>query len=117
MTLPRDRCTQPCPPEGEREGSLARLKAENAQLRQAVESHAAVDRAIGVLIALHRCSAVGGWEVLREVSQHTNTRLRDVADTIIGWTQGHPLPDIVRVALEDALRRGQPGAGALPGHE
>ncbi|MEU0041223.1 ANTAR domain-containing protein [Streptomyces sp. NPDC006333] len=104
MTLPRDRRTQPCPPQGERE-DVARLRTENAQLHQAVESHAAVDQAIGVLIALHQCSAADGWEILREVSQHTNTKLRDVAEVVTGWTQGHPLPDAVRVALEDALRR------------
>lgn len=116
MTLPRDRRSQPRVPEGEREESVARLKAENAQLHQALESHAVVDQAIGVLIALHQCSAAEGWEVLREASQRTNTKLREVADMVIGLTQGHALPEEVRDELEAALRRQKLEPGSSPGY-
>ncbi|MEU8951789.1 ANTAR domain-containing protein [Streptomyces sp. NPDC048489] len=115
--MPYDGHPLPCPTDGGLQESAARLRAENAQLRQAVESHAVVDQAIGVLIARRRCSAAEAWEVLREVSQHTNTKLRRVADLVVGSTQGCPLPDAVRVALEDAFRSRRPDAGASPGHE
>ncbi|MFI9569754.1 ANTAR domain-containing protein, partial [Streptomyces rishiriensis] len=65
--------------------TLARLEQENAQLRHAVDSHAVVDQAIGVLAALHRMAPAAGFEVLREVSQHTNIKLHTVAETLIAW--------------------------------
>ncbi|MDX3804191.1 ANTAR domain-containing protein, partial [Streptomyces sp. AK04-3B] len=45
---------------------LARLEAENAQLRHAVSSHATVDQAIGVLVAVHKIAPEAGFVVLRE---------------------------------------------------
>ncbi|WP_225886521.1 ANTAR domain-containing protein [Streptomyces canus] len=36
-------------------------------MRQAVNSHATVDQAIGVLTAIHRLAQAAGFEVLREV--------------------------------------------------
>ncbi|WP_184918012.1 ANTAR domain-containing protein [Streptomyces luteogriseus] len=61
-------------------GSLAApVKGQAPQLRQAVDSHAKVDQAIGVLVAVHRIEPAAGVEMLREVSQHTNVRLRPVA--------------------------------------
>ncbi|MGW4671525.1 ANTAR domain-containing protein [Streptomyces sp. NPDC004324] len=62
---------------------------ENSQLWQAVESHAVVDQAIGVLIAVYWCSATDAGEALHEVSQHTNTKLRNVADTVVDSMQGY----------------------------
>ncbi|MGW7254298.1 ANTAR domain-containing protein [Streptomyces sp. NPDC054834] len=68
---------------------IALLEQENAQLRHAVDSHAAVDQAIGVLTASHQLAPAVGVEVLREVSQHTNTKLQ----TVIAWALGQPLPE------------------------
>ncbi|MFE5136343.1 ANTAR domain-containing protein [Streptomyces fagopyri] len=116
MSLPRERRTQPCPPEGERAATVARLRAENARLHQALDSHAVVDQAIGVLIALHRLSAGSGWEILREVSRHSDITVREVADLVIGWPQGHPMPAPVRDELDDALRRRRRDSGATPEH-
>lgn len=103
MTAPRERTTTPRPPDEERAAKLGRLKAENAQLHQALESHAVIDQAIGILIALYQLSAEDGWAVLREVSQHTNTKLRQIADQVIGGTQGHPVPEPVGQELHEAL--------------
>ncbi|MFF5023686.1 ANTAR domain-containing protein [Streptomyces collinus] len=52
-------------------------------MRHAVGSHATVDQAIGVLTASHQLAPAVGSEVLREVSQHTNTKLQTVAETVI----------------------------------
>ncbi|MEU9439217.1 ANTAR domain-containing protein [Streptomyces sp. NPDC048252] len=60
-------------PDGTRNARVACPKQENAQLRQAVDSHATVDQAIGVLIAAHRIPPDAGFEVLRDSSQHTNS--------------------------------------------
>ncbi|WP_229914531.1 ANTAR domain-containing protein [Streptomyces capitiformicae] len=64
------------------------LQEENAQLQQAVHSHATVDQALGVLIAVHRLPPEEGWEVLRAVSQHLNIKLHLIADEVIGWALG-----------------------------
>jgi hypothetical protein len=92
--------------DGTRDGAAtARLEQENAQLRHAVDSHARVDQAIGVLIAIHRLAPAAGFEVLREVSQHTNVKLHTVAETVIAWAPGQPLPERVGRQLDAAVQR------------
>lgn len=76
------------------------LQREVDQLQEAVASHAVVDQAIGVLVALGRMTPDEGWTVLREVSQHTNIKLRQVAEMILLWGRGGPLPEVVRGELE-----------------
>ncbi|MFI0239159.1 ANTAR domain-containing protein [Streptomyces sp. NPDC016845] len=84
---------------------LTGLRAEVRQLRQAIASHIVVDQAIGVVIVLGRLTPDQGWDVLKEVSQHTNTKLRDIAGQVVGWANGRPLPDRTRGALDSALER------------
>ncbi|MFD3501925.1 ANTAR domain-containing protein [Streptomyces sp. NPDC058676] len=97
-----------------RDATVARLEQEIAQLRHAVDSHATVDQAIGVLVAAHRLPPTAGFEVLREVSQHTNIKLHSVAETLIAWALGQPLPEPVVLELDAAVHRrshrGQPRA-------
>ncbi|WUQ66962.1 ANTAR domain-containing protein [Streptomyces canus] len=38
---------------------------------------------MGVLVAARRLPLAAGFEVLREVSQHTNNKLHTVAETVI----------------------------------
>ncbi|MGW0874171.1 ANTAR domain-containing protein [Streptomyces sp. NPDC002740] len=92
-------------PNGTREAAVARLEQENAQLRHAVGSHATVDQALGVLAAIHRIPPAAGFEVLREVSQHTNIKLHAVAEMVIGWALGQPLPKSVGHELGEAVKR------------
>ena len=63
------------------------LQEEIQQLKEAVVSHAVVDQAIGMVVVLGRISPDQGWAVLKEVSQHTNIKLRNVAELILIW--GH----------------------------
>jgi hypothetical protein len=89
-----------------REDVVARLERENAQLRHAVASHATVDQAIGVLLTVHRLEPGAGFDVLREVSQHTNTKLHTVAEAVIEWAlREEPLPPPVDRELQAALER------------
>jgi hypothetical protein len=94
------------------------LQEEIAQLKEAVASHAVVDQAIGVVVALGRVTPDEGWAVLREVSQHTNIKLRSVAELILLWGRRGELPADIRAELEEVLdRRGPtqiPGAPPLP---
>jgi hypothetical protein len=97
-----------------RDDVVAQLEREIAQLRQAVDSHARVDQAIGVLVAVHRVAPAAGFEVLREVSQRTNIRLLMVAESVIGWALGEePLPPPVEQELEATLRRHPPAGDGL----
>ncbi|MET7915382.1 ANTAR domain-containing protein [Streptomyces avermitilis] len=89
----------------EAELSKTRLEDENLQLKQAVLSHATVDQAIGVIVALGGLAPGRSWDVLREVSQRTNIKLRHVAELIIDWAQTGDLPRDIREELESRLRQ------------
>ncbi|MFD7246740.1 ANTAR domain-containing protein [Streptomyces massasporeus] len=84
------------------------LQEEVQQLKEAVASHAVVDQAIGMVVALGRISPDQGWAVLKEVSQHTNIKLRNVAELILVWGRTGVMPEEIRAALEDALDRAGP---------
>lgn len=86
---------------------VAQLRAENEQLQRAVASHAVVDQAIGVLVMMARITPEDGFTVLREVSQHTNTKLSSIAEQIIKHAQGAGLPETVLSELQAALIRRQ----------
>lgn len=71
---------------------------------------ATVDQAIGVLVATRRLPPAAGFEVLREVSQHTNIKLHAVAEALIAWALGSPLPEPVGLELDAVVwRRSQRG--------
>jgi hypothetical protein len=81
------------------------LQEEIGQLKEAMASHAVVDQAIGMVVALGRVTPDQGWEVLKDVSQHTNIKLRNVADLILIWGRSGEMPPEIRAELEDALDR------------
>jgi AmiR/NasT family two-component response regulator len=87
---------------------LAELQEQVRQLKEAVVSHAVVDQAIGMVMVLGRVAPDQGWLVLREVSQHTNIKLRNVAELILVWGRTGAMPREIRAALEDALDRHGP---------
>ncbi len=92
---------------------ILQLEEEIQQLKEAVVSHAVVDQAIGMIVALGRVSPDQGWAVLKEVSQRTNIKLRSVADMILLWGRTGLLPTEVRTVLEEVLDR--LGPTRLPG--
>ncbi|MFI8192276.1 ANTAR domain-containing protein [Streptomyces sp. NPDC085946] len=92
------------PTDGESERIFA-LQEEIQQLKEAVVSHAVVDQAIGMVVALGRVAPDEGWAVLKEVSQHTNIKLRTVAELILLWGRSGVMPAEIRAELEDALDR------------
>ena len=84
---------------------ILQLEEEVQQLKDAVVSHAVVDQAIGMIVALGRVSPDQGWTVLKEVSQRTNIKLRSIADMILVWGRTGALPAEVRTVLEETLDR------------
>ncbi|MFB8774947.1 ANTAR domain-containing protein [Streptomyces broussonetiae] len=112
------------PEQGNRIGEVTALEEEIAQLRRAVVSHAVIDQAIGVVVAYGGVRPDIGWDVLREISQHTNTKLREVAEHLVQWPHCEWLPPGIRRCLDAALerRRSSPGRdgdleGKSPGQE
>ncbi|MFD5518815.1 ANTAR domain-containing protein [Streptomyces sp. NPDC127066] len=90
------------------------LEEENAQLQQAVGSHAVVDQALGVLIAVYRLPPEEGWRVLVKVSQHLNVKLHAIADEVIAWALGRPVSGTVMDRLDAQVHRrsrDRPGCG------
>ncbi|EGX56829.1 hypothetical protein SZN_25829 [Streptomyces zinciresistens K42] len=87
---------------------ILQLEEEVDQLKEAVVSHAVVDQAIGMIVALGRVGPDEGWAVLKDVSQHTNIKLRSVAELILRWGRDGRMPPEIRVELEEALERHGP---------
>ncbi|MEU2427651.1 ANTAR domain-containing protein [Streptomyces sp. NPDC007851] len=84
---------------------ILHLQEEVDQLKEAVASHAVVDQAIGMVVALGRVTPDAGWAVLKDISQHTNIKLRNVADLILVWGRSGDMPPEIRVELAEALER------------
>ncbi|MFF7206524.1 ANTAR domain-containing protein [Streptomyces sp. NPDC008141] len=83
---------------------VAALQEEVRQLHQALSSRAAIDQAMGIVMALGRLTADQAWDVLREVSQRTNIKMRQLAHEITSWAHTGELHLSIRVALEQAVR-------------
>jgi hypothetical protein len=61
------------------EWSDGELAEKLEQLRQVVDGRSLIDQAKGMLMANQRIGADEAFELLRQESQHTNVKLRDVA--------------------------------------
>lgn len=61
----------------------AREREQISGLEQAVASNRAIGMAMGILMASQRVSDREAFDLLREVSQRTNRKLRDVADEVV----------------------------------
>ncbi|MFF3645682.1 ANTAR domain-containing protein [Streptomyces sp. NPDC002564] len=73
-----------------------RLRTENEQLRQALAGRPVIDQARGMLMAMVPCTEARAWELLVDVSQHCNIKLRDVAAALVATTEDRPLPEGMR---------------------
>lgn len=85
--------------------ATAGLREEIGQLKTALASRAVIDQAIGVVVAYGGVGPDQGWEVLTDISQHTNVKLREVAAHLLLWPQSTSLPPEIRSALDAALER------------
>ena len=54
-----------------------------ANLEAALTTNRQIGAAIGILMHQHKITESQGFELLREISQHTNRKLRDVADELV----------------------------------
>jgi hypothetical protein len=64
----------------------------------------------GALAATYHCSPDEAWEILVRTSQHTNLKVRLIAQALLDATRGRELPGAVRAqvtAAVGAVRSGQ----------
>jgi hypothetical protein len=103
----------------ERADQVRALRDEVAHLRRAVDSHALVDQAIGVVVTIGELRPEEGWDVLKHISQHTNLKLREVARCLVQWPSCGTLPEGIRQALPAAVEhvRGRAAEPAGTGGE
>ena len=96
MTLARDTAL---------DAVILELRATNEQLSQALASRAVIDQARGMVMALAPCSSERAWDLLVDVSQHCNVKLRNVAAALVATTNDETLPEGIQRELRRALRR------------
>ncbi len=106
--LQGDSGSAPHKAESRRPGScedraITDLRAEVEQLRRAMNTRPVIDLARGVLMASFQLSPEEAWGVLVWVSQHTNTKLYQVAEGVLGSVDGHPLCEHMQQQLAAAV--------------
>jgi GAF domain-containing protein len=67
---------------------LTSVIARNEQLRASLESRAVIDQAMGVIMAVRRCTRDQALAILRTASQNQNVKLRDLAADIVAQASG-----------------------------
>lgn len=75
-------------PSGPADQPDPRLRAEVAQLQEAVQSQRAIGMAIGLLSARYECSTEQAWRTLLRISQDSNTKVRTVARVLVATHDG-----------------------------
>ena len=63
--------------------SYYRHRALGEQLRQAMQSRAVIEQAKGIVMGTRRCTEQQAFDVLVELSQTSNRKLRDVAQSLV----------------------------------
>jgi GAF domain-containing protein len=58
------------------------------QLSEAMQSRAVIEQAKGLLMGARRCDADAAFDLLAELSQHSNRKLRDVAQAVVDEASG-----------------------------
>ncbi|MFG1943494.1 GAF and ANTAR domain-containing protein [Nonomuraea sp. NPDC048826] len=68
----------------------ARLDEVIAQLREALNTRAIIDQALGIIMARRQCTAPAAFDLLRRNSQQRNVKLHQVAADLVEAVTGRP---------------------------
>jgi AmiR/NasT family two-component response regulator len=68
------------------------LRAENRQLREALEGRAVIERAKGALMVLHGCGEIDAFDILLAGSRRERRKVRAVAADVLEQIAGLPPP-------------------------
>ena len=90
-----DRETPAASPAGavdlpDNEEACRRLVMEVAQLRRALRSRIVVEQAKGIVMAERRCGPEDAFKVLRDASNNSNVKLRDLAGELVAQAPQQP---------------------------
>jgi anti-anti-sigma factor len=81
------------------------LARQNAQLHRSMQNRPPIDLARGMLMASFHLTPEQAWQVLVTTSQHSNTKLHQIADALLETADGHtPLPDPLADHLTTAIK-------------
>jgi GAF domain-containing protein len=69
---------------------LASHTALIEQLRSSLASRGVIDQALGILMAREHCTQQRAFAILQAASQNSNTKLRDIASTVVTSVTGEP---------------------------
>jgi AmiR/NasT family two-component response regulator len=61
----------------------AEYEAKIANLETALRTNRRIGIAIGIVMSQHRCTDLEAFETLRQLSQHRNRKLRELAEEVI----------------------------------
>jgi anti-anti-sigma factor len=89
--------------ENEVSDEAEELRVEVVQLKRAMLTRPVIDLARGVLMASFGLSPDNAWSVLVDVSQHTNTKLHQLAEDLVDSVNGTPLPSHVQERISTAV--------------
>jgi GAF domain-containing protein len=70
---------------------LASYADLNQQLRASLASRPVIDQALGIIIAREKCSQSAAFAILRNASQNSNTKIRDLAARVVTEVTGEPV--------------------------
>lgn len=99
------------------ERALEALRAEAEGLRRARASRASIEQAKGALVALGGWDPDEVWARLVRISQHTDTKVREVAQSLLDAAaqDGHrPRPDIAAAVRAELTLSAPPPDGTEP---
>jgi DNA-binding response OmpR family regulator len=92
-----------------RESAVDDARARSEHLRAGLDSNRTIGTAVGILMSTHQLTAATTFRLLVEASQHTNRKLRDIAEevTVTGRLPLRPaLIDelLIRITMPDGPR-------------
>ena len=95
------------------EPTASELRDEIAQLHEAVTAQRAIGMAVGLVSARYGCSTEQAWRTILRVSQHSNTKVRAVARTLVAVHDGTATED--DLAVLRTFEAQLPASGWSPG--
>ncbi|MEW1960601.1 ANTAR domain-containing protein [Kineococcus sp. NPDC059986] len=92
-------------PSGAAQDRVAALQQEVDQLRHALESRPRIEHAVGIVMQLVGCDEDVAWDLLSRFSQHTNVKVRVVAEALVARVgSGRGVSPDVGKALRELAR-------------
>lgn len=82
------------------EQSLLEATVHESQLEEALVTRALIGEAMGILMIQNDCTAKEAFETLKQVSQHSNIKLRDIAARLVGAAEGSGAANVERNITE-----------------